>query len=80
MIAFSMKSHTPRPRFRTSAARPRPQPIRQSGLRAPATPSDTAAPADATYLRRWIAHQATTYNNLLETIAAAPAPHGKRDQ
>ena len=36
------------------------------------------APRDAKYLRRWITHQAVLYNDLLQTIAAAPSPdqHG----
>ena len=72
MILLTLKPRAPRSRFHISAVAPRP--TRSS-------PSERPAPdpaADPTYLRRWVAHQATTYNDLLKTIAAAPAPHGKR--
>jgi hypothetical protein len=39
------------------------------------TPSPVTNPRSALYLRRWISHQAVLYNDLLQTIAAAPRPH-----
>ena len=78
MIMMTLKSRSPRPRFQVPAEGPRPIRPLLAG-----TPADrdtaAAAPADSTYLRRWIAHQAVTYTRLLETIAAAPDPHRKRD-
>ncbi len=79
-MMMTLKSRSLRPRFQVLAEQPRP--IRPAGSGILAIPADTDAPADSIILRRWIAHQAATYNSLLETIAAAstPASHGDRDR
>lgn len=77
MIMLTLKPRAPRSlarsRFHISAVSPRP--TRSSTSQSPI--SAPAPAADPTYLRRWVAHQATTYNDLLKTIAAAPPRHGK---
>lgn len=82
MIMLTLKPRASRfrtrSRFHVSAIAARP--TRSSPSKSPtSTPSPASAAADATYLRRWVAHQATTYNDLLKTIAAAPAALGERD-
>ena len=74
MIVPTLKPHAIRSfvRFQTSAVAPRPT-WSLSSKKPVSAPS-----ADPTYLRRWVAHQATTYNELLKTIAAAPPAPGKR--
>ena len=70
MIATRLKSRDPRTRFQASAFSPRPSGASRSWA--------STTLADSAYLTRWVAHQATTYTNLLDAIAAAPAPHEKR--
>ena len=74
MIMLTLKPHATRSfgPLHMSAVAPRP-------TRSPRSERPASAPsADPTYLRRWVAHQATTYNDLLKTIAAAPPQPGKR--
>jgi len=68
VTSFAPRLHIPphRLRLRTAAARTTPT----------LTPCQAAVAVDGNsqYLRRWIAHQAVLYNDLLKTIASAPCP------
>ncbi len=71
MKPMTMKSRSSRP---GDPAAGRPRPVR------PRRPCRPTRVRDSAYLRRWVAHQAATYADLLESIAAAPSPHGMRPQ
>lgn len=47
---------------------------RRVGLRRRGVGVGVGSTQESTYLRRWITHQAATYESLLRTIAAAPRP------